>query len=156
MGSSLSISDKVVSLDYLSLLGVEFAYGGRGPDAYDCYGLVMEIHRRLGVELPDYRSPDVLEDIAGMLAVERKYRWREVATRTSHELIPMSVLKPGRVIEIRMKGHACHVGFIHKPRWFLHTYETSGGVVQNEIESWRNRIIGVYEYAGEDFVAEGD
>ena len=110
----------------------------------------MELHRRLGVELPDYRSPEVLEDIANMLAVERKYRWKEIAKKKPGELIPFEVMKPGSVVEIRMRGHACHVGFIHKPRRFLHTYETSGGVVQNELAAWRDRILGVYEYVGSD------
>lgn len=34
------------------LLGLPYALGGRGPEAFDCYGLVREFHRRRGLELP--------------------------------------------------------------------------------------------------------
>lgn len=136
-----------VNIDYLDLLGVQFQYGGRGPDAFDCYGLVRELHRRQGVEIPDLQSPEVLSDIANLLNAQ-KYRWRQVAAKPADGVIPMSEFQPGRVLEIRMRGHACHVGFVHKPRWFLHTFETSGGVVQNEITDWRDRILGVYEFCG--------
>jgi hypothetical protein len=60
----------------------------------------------------------------------------------------MADMLPGRVLEIRIKGQACHVGFINRPRKFLHTWEDSGGVVENEIYDWRSRVLGVYEYAG--------
>lgn len=45
-------------LKYADLLGRPFAYGGRGPERYDCYGLAIEIYRRAGLTLPDYASTD--------------------------------------------------------------------------------------------------
>ena len=135
-------------IDYLDLIGVSFAYGGRGPDAYDCYGLVMECHRRLGVTIPDYRSPSALHDIANAMNAER-YRWKQVATKEGADPIPMAAMQPGRLLEIRINGLACHVGFINRSRKFLHTWEDSGGVVENEIYDWRSRILGVYEYEGD-------
>lgn len=135
-------------IDYLDLIGVQFAYGGRGPDTYDCYGLVMECERRnTGRELPDYRSPKVLQDIANLVAGE-KYRWSQVAKKEGETPIPFSAMQPGRVLEIRVKGLACHVGFIHRPRKFLHTWEGTGGVTEEQIEIWRRYILGVYEYHG--------
>lgn len=106
----------------------------------------MELHRRLGVDLPDYRSPTVISEIASLVASE-KYRWKKIAER-GDEVIPLALMQPGRVLEIRMSGHACHVGFVHRPRRFLHTYETSNGVEDNLIHDWRDRILGVYEYHG--------
>lgn len=134
-------------IDYLDLIGVSFAYGGRGPDTYDCYGLVMECHRRMGIDIPDYRSPTALREIAAMMNTER-YRWTPVAIKPEDGFIPMSAFKPGRVIEMRINGQACHVGFIHRPGRFLHTWEDSGGVVANDVHDWRSRVLGVYEYAG--------
>ena len=137
-----------VNIDYLPLLGVQFEYGGRGPDTYDCYGLVMELERRnTGRELPDYRSPTAMFDIANLIAGE-KYRWICHATKPADGNIPFSEMLPGRVLEIRVKGLACHVGFIHKPRRFLHTWEGTGGVTDESIELWRSRILGVYEFDG--------
>ncbi len=42
--------------NYTDLLGKRFEYGGRGPDAFDCYGLAVELYRRAGLALPDYAS----------------------------------------------------------------------------------------------------
>ena len=53
---------------YLDLLGKEFQYGGRGPDAYDCYGLMIECRRRLGLFIPEnYVSTDIPEAIQDCL-----------------------------------------------------------------------------------------
>jgi cell wall-associated NlpC family hydrolase len=39
------------------LIGAPYAYGARGPDAFDCWGLVLEMRRRLGLPLPpDFAS----------------------------------------------------------------------------------------------------
>lgn len=36
-------------------VGIPYREGGRGPDAYDCYGLIMAVFRAArGVELPDW------------------------------------------------------------------------------------------------------
>ena len=43
-------------LIYTDLLNKPFEYGASGPDAYDCKGLVIELYRRLGVDLPAYDS----------------------------------------------------------------------------------------------------
>lgn len=36
------------------LIGKPYVHGARGPDAFDCWGLCMEICGRGGWELPDY------------------------------------------------------------------------------------------------------
>lgn len=41
-------------IDVSDLIGIPYKEHGRGVDGYDCYGLVMEVERRIGVELPDY------------------------------------------------------------------------------------------------------
>jgi cell wall-associated NlpC family hydrolase len=45
------------SINLADLIGKPFADGGRGPDAFDCWGLAQEVYRRFGVCLPDYRIP---------------------------------------------------------------------------------------------------
>jgi hypothetical protein len=136
-------------IDYVDMIGVQFKYGGRGPDTYDCLGLAIECERRsTGRKVPDLRSPEALHEIATEMARE-KYRWVPHATKEPGLLIPFSEMQPGRWIEIRIKGLACHVGFIHRPRKFLHAWEGTNGVTQEDIEQWRTRILGVYEYGGE-------
>jgi cell wall-associated NlpC family hydrolase len=36
------------------LIGMPHVLGARGPDAYDCWGLCVEVYSRAGVRLPDY------------------------------------------------------------------------------------------------------
>lgn len=137
-----------VSIDYKDLIGVPFKYGGRGPDYFDCYGLLGEmVWRNQGLRIPEVTSPEILEEIAAAVDGQRS-RWKLTAKKTGRDPIPFSDMKVGHALELRIRGLACHVGFIHRPRKFLHTWEDSGGVVENDIEIWRSRILSVYEYVG--------
>ena len=40
-------------LDINDLLGKPYKAHGRGPDSFDCYGLVIEVEKRLGHIMPD-------------------------------------------------------------------------------------------------------
>lgn len=51
----IQVSD-LHSVDYSDLIDKDFAWGGRGPDLYDCYGLVKEMYRRIGIDMPEYKS----------------------------------------------------------------------------------------------------
>lgn len=122
--------------DFADLIGVPFQYEGRGPDTYDCYGLVMECCRRThGVEIPDVKSPHQIEEIAAVLAGQLP-SWREVEA------------KPGVVAVFRVKGYGAHVGFLLGRDRFLHTWERSGGVCIERLSHWKNRVFGFYEYVG--------
>lgn len=43
-------------LEYADMIGKPFEEFGRGPDAYDCYGVCIELSRRGGHPIPDYGS----------------------------------------------------------------------------------------------------
>lgn len=48
-------------------VGLPYREGGRGPDAFDCYGLLVEVFRTVhGVELPDW-----YQDAPGNAAASR-------------------------------------------------------------------------------------
>ena len=117
---------------YLDLIGKPFAYGGRGPDAFDCYGLVREMFRRRGVEVPNYNSPtEGARIIAAMLSGAND--WQE--TQCS----------PGVVLLMRIPG-SMHVGFTVDQFRFIHAWEKSGVCVER-IQDWRNRIVACYRFA---------
>ena len=46
------------------LIGKPFKLGGRGPDAFDCWGLVREVMQRMrpGLALPDWASDGIARD----------------------------------------------------------------------------------------------
>jgi hypothetical protein len=73
----------------------------------------MEMERRFtGRELPDFRSPEVLSEIAALFEGE-KYRWTCFGEKTGAENIPYAELQPGRVVLLMVQGLACHVGYVH-------------------------------------------
>ena len=42
-------------IDYSDLIGVPFKNQGRDKNiGLDCYGLVMEVYKKLGIQLPEY------------------------------------------------------------------------------------------------------
>lgn len=48
-------------LDYSDLLDKPFRLGSRGPDYYDCWGLCLEIGRRVSLTFPPSLTPDDTE-----------------------------------------------------------------------------------------------
>lgn len=117
------------------LIGTPFKYGGRGPDFYDCYGLIMELYRRLfQIELPDYQSPTCADDIARLMRGEL-HHWR-----------PVEVPKLGTVMFMRL-GEFTHVAMYLGDNRFIHTCEATGGVCIERMSNWFNRIEKYIEYA---------
>lgn len=138
-------------VDYSDLFGVKFAYGGRGPTEYDCYGLLIELHRRLGQTIPDYRSPEAGPDIEALMGEESAAKWKCFGHRDDYpdSNFPPEIFQPNRTIMFQIGRYGCHVGFIIRPRQFIHVWEGSGSVeVQPIHQGWKRRIIGVYEYNG--------
>lgn len=118
---------------YVDLLGVPFERGGRGPDRYDCYGLVIELYRRQGVNLPDFESPGTLEKIEQLLDDESK-KWRKVPAMT-----------PNSVIHFRVDTYGAHVGVMLDGDRFIHTTDGTG-VTTDRIGSGGYNPIGFYIY----------
>lgn len=118
------------------LIGVPFRYGGRGPDVFDCYGLIMHLHALQGVKLPDYRSPTDQARIAALMATQLGL-WEEAKP------------EPGAVIALRVLRGISHCGMLLENDRFVHTWERSGGVcIERMNEEWKPRVLGYYRYAG--------
>lgn len=119
---------------FRDLIGVPFEYDGRGPDQYDCYGLVRKILSDAGIDIPDYRSPSDGPKIAAMMACELKL-WKKTE------------LKRGVVILFRM-ARTTHVGYYMGDDKFIHTTEATGGVTIERLSVWAGKVMGYYEYVG--------
>lgn len=124
----------MVSFDYLDLLGKPFERGARGPESYDCYGLVRVMFERSGRPLPDFQTPGSLEEIEDLVGREEA-RFRRVPPRT-----------PGSLITFRVDGHGAHVGFMLEGDWFLHCIEGSG-VARERLTGGHFTPLAFYEYA---------
>lgn len=125
-----------VKIDYADLIGVPFEYGGRGPEKFDCWGLLMALNSRVhGVTLPDFRSVSQVPRIAKIMR-ENMSQWRPIEPR------------PGSSILFEIEGFGAHVGFQVDDYNFLHTWEDSGGVLRERLDFWQHRNLGHYEFVG--------
>lgn len=121
-------------------IGKPFEDGGRGPESYDCWGLVVAVCRdHLGLELPSYgevsardlaRSARLFE--AGAADEEE---WDAVTTPRAGDVVLMRSAQGGRRI--------VHVGVMADSRRVLHCEEGAGVVLVPRADyTVAGRIIG--------------
>ena len=119
-------------IDYEDLIGIPFINHGRDRNVgFDCYGLVMEVYRRFGIELPEFTADWDDEDKINRI-VQR---------------LPVPCL-----VALRMgtpPGIVNHTGVYLGNGKFIHT-RAKIGVCISRIDSpaWRGVIEGFYEYVG--------
>jgi cell wall-associated NlpC family hydrolase len=118
---------------FVDLIGKPFAWKGRGPDTFDCYGLVEEIERRHGRRVPDYLSPTTFQTISDLVN-------KSVSHWTPCEM------GPGAVVTIRVGRYVSHVGVVLPHGRMLHSWERSGGVCIERLDQWSARITGAYRF----------
>lgn len=124
-------------------IGLPFADKGRGPDAFDCWGLVRAVLAdQFGVTLPDYADAytDAHDHASVAAAVEAGLRdgWQTVD-------------KPqcGDLIVIKIAGRPWHCALAVTPERFLHVPDKGTSCIERlDNVIWTRRIEGVYRHAG--------
>lgn len=90
-----------------SRLGAPYRYGGTGPDAFDCSGLVTYAHREVGVPVPRTAA-------------------QQFAAATP---VPRGDLRPGDLVFFRLAGReVSHVGIYAGGNRFVHAPQGGGHV----------------------------
>jgi cell wall-associated NlpC family hydrolase len=90
-----------------SRLGAPYRYGGAGPDAFDCSGLVTYAYRQLGVAVPRTAA-------------------QQFAAATP---VPRGELRPGDLVFFRLEGRdVTHVGIYAGDGRFVHAPQSGGNV----------------------------
>lgn len=122
-------------------LGAPFVWGGRGPDGYDCWGLVAVVRERLGQPVPDWSEviyPDAKQAGAILAAKAETPDWLAVAE-----------MAPGDIIALSTHRRVHHVG-IASPWGVLHAARGYGAVHQEPADLRRTgyRLIQPYRYQG--------
>lgn len=119
-------------------VGKPFAYGGRGPAEFDCWGLVKDVYdTELGVELPDYGeiSADHLRAIVKAITIGHDGdSWMPVRDPQEYDVCVM-----------RLHGSTLtgHVGVLIDTGWMLHIEEASHAVIVPVSHlSVKGRIVG--------------
>lgn len=102
-----------------TLLGKPFRWNARGPDAYDCWGLVAHVLDQLGRPYPRsdwFVNPEHPESDCVRMFFDQEQSGRWVKTDT---------LSPGNVVAMTPHRRVRHVG-IQTPRGILHTTAEHG------------------------------
>lgn len=122
-------------MQYTDLLGKPFQYGGRGPIAYDCYGLAIELQRRRGVALPDFGS-----------AVQRHVIHRMIMDgRSSFRQIPLP--EPWCLVTFSLgRDLTSHIGVVlDDGKRFIHIMQDVHVCVERlASDTWKNKVTGYY------------
>jgi cell wall-associated NlpC family hydrolase len=122
-------------MQYESLIGKPFEWGGRGNPGFDCWGLVRECYRMADVQTPEYDTPEGMASrISAILLGVMEW---EVAERGV-----------GAMVLFSLPGGMKHVGYCIDGNRFIHCWEGSGGVCIERISTWQRRIQGFYKPAG--------
>ena len=124
------------------LIGIPFDDHGYGPDSYNCYGLAMEVRRRMERPIPKFA------DIAATAFDQVGAAMAQQIASSSWVRIPLPAY--GAVMAI--KSHPVwvnHVGVYLEDGWFIHI-QSGLQVHKSRISSpeWKRRIQGYYEYVG--------
>jgi murein DD-endopeptidase len=106
-----------------SRIGTPYRYGGSGPDAFDCSGLVAYAYQQAGVTLP--------RTAAQQYALARP--------------VPRSELRPGDLVFFRLSGReVSHVGIYAGDGRFVHAPQAGGQVRTASLDDdwYRQRYAG--------------
>ncbi|MDR3565590.1 MAG: C40 family peptidase [Negativicutes bacterium] len=114
------------------LVGKPFKDGGRGPGAFDCWGLAVEVFRRFGIEIPDYRIS--CESVNTGVMCKRE-QWAPCIGE-----IPSPAL-----VVFTTAGITDHIGVYLGAGKFIHAHRSAGVVVTGvDHVFWKRRIEGFY------------
>ena len=122
--------------DFSDLVGKPFEYGGRGPDTYDCYGLVREVFERVGKQMPDVVSPTKYEMIH-CAGEELKKQVAEEINEPEPFCIVGFIIRP---------PYTSHMGIVLEDGFrFIHVLENTQVCIERlDNGTWSNRISGFY------------
>lgn len=102
----------MTSLDVIDLIGIPYKAHGRYKDGMDCYGVAIEVERRLGKDLRDvdYTSTD-------------KYLADE--NLPTLNVKPTEEIKVGTILEMTLKNEL-HIGVVVSKSTFIHATINQG------------------------------
>lgn len=121
------------------LIGKPFLNRGRGPDGYDCWGLVREVYRRCGVDLTEVNI-----SVVACAAIQEEIETRK-QRREWHELA-----QPEVPCVLLIKAHPKylqHLGVYVGRGKFLHVGSTKTVVIERiSSPAWKRIIRGYWQY----------
>lgn len=133
--------------NFNDLIGTPFMNRGRdAKTGLDCYGLVKEVFRRYGHEIPEYDMQYNYDDMCRVNELisgnVKNYPWKEIKEPKEPCLIAIRFGSPEGVVN--------HTAVYIGDGRFIHTRERIGVCIDRlSNPAWHRVIVGFYEYVGE-------
>lgn len=123
---------------WCDLLGKEYLEGGRGPDAFDCWGLCLEVSRRAGRPLPAIVTPGNLQ-ATHEAYLAAAYFCRRLDGPQPFCVVAFMILVP----------FVTHMGIVLPDcRRFIHIMRKRSVAVERlDHPIWSKRVAGYYEFS---------
>jgi cell wall-associated NlpC family hydrolase len=116
------------------LVGIPYKAHGRDSSGMDCYGVIIEVLRRKGINVPDVFYPDTNNDTN-----------KKVMEILENGIPNTRLEKPEEyaVVEILVFGQPSHAGVCLGDGTFIHALKNFGVVIE-PLSRYRHRIKGYY------------
>ncbi len=118
-----------------------YVKGGRGPQAYDCFGLYAEVCRRRGMAIPTPTTPVGDAERATAIAL----------SIAAGDWVALDAPQPWCAVALRLGAFVAHIGIVLADgETFLHMDDATG-VSRERLDSlrWSRRIAGFYRHRSE-------
>lgn len=121
------------------VLGAAFEWGARGPKSFDCWGLVVNVRKRLGLKTPD----DWVNEPENFIAISKIMM--EQSQLSSWKIVETP--QPGNVMALSKNKIYHHAGIL-TPWGILHVSRGFGALIQDlsAIKRSGYSLITAYEY----------
>ena len=115
-------------IDVSDLIGAPYKDNGRTVEGFDCYGLAIEVERRLGKNLHDavYENHDI----------ELSQKWAPLLN-----VLPTDFIREGSILEIHA-ANTLHIAVALDSKTMIHATRNQG-VRISRIAAYK--IAGIYE-----------
>lgn len=110
-----------------SLIGKPFLWNGRGPEAFDCWGLVEHVLDQRGIPHPCIRLSVLAESYAEATIESSRYMQQHVSDARWQRTDDLEV---GAVLALSSHRRIHHVGIV-TPFGVLHTTPAHGAILQS-------------------------
>ena len=130
---------KMPELQINDLLGVHFKNHGRSiKEGFDCYGLAIEVSKRLGHNLCDLWYERADEETFADNVEDVCNKMRDLVEETDEQQLGNLILFADEA------GRMIHIGVFLEEGLFIHT--DNGKVRVSKIDSYRRKIWKVYKW----------
>lgn len=125
---------------YNKYLNKGFADKGRGPNLFDCWGLVQHVYKiERNIDLPSYLD-----------SYQHTLECQAIAEKIEQEQKKWDLVNEPKefdVIILRMNGLPMHVGIITNPNYMLHCIQGVGTVHESYNNMrWKSKVVGYARY----------